>query len=269
MARALRAFLGSAGCILSVAQQVSIPEWDEVTTQDENVSAVEKMNVLEASSWAVPGRVARCPVHLPPTINIVDNTVQMDTTFNESTMYSIVEGTLPSAAVNHGLSGYDGLEIAFSNTKVRHFKVRLNDTRQDARFIAAVRVLSDGPHNLWLKWSDFHGEELVMQGIRPCAETATCFTITPSSISHIAILLPIEDAEAPAKFTVERMTLDVLARGGANDTNSATIRPSSDAEEIRFETTTIAGSNQMMVSSAFGGKLALGAILTTLGLAVW
>ena len=28
------------------------------------------------------------------------------------------------------------------------------------------------------------------------------------------------------------MTLDVLARGGANDTNSATIRPSSDAEVV-------------------------------------
>ncbi|OLP73017.1 hypothetical protein AK812_SmicGene47922 [Symbiodinium microadriaticum] len=70
MARALRGLLGSAGFILAIAQQLSIPEWDEVTTQDENVSAVEKMNVLEASSWAVPERVARCPVHLPPTINI-------------------------------------------------------------------------------------------------------------------------------------------------------------------------------------------------------
>ncbi|OLP80215.1 hypothetical protein AK812_SmicGene39403 [Symbiodinium microadriaticum] len=86
---------------LNIGDVVRLLMDPQVGTGQENVSAVEKMNVLEASSWAVP----------------VDNTVQMDTTFNESTMYSIVEGTLPSAAVDHGLSGYDGLEIAFSNTK--------------------------------------------------------------------------------------------------------------------------------------------------------
>lgn len=46
-------------------------------------------------------------------------------------------------------------------------------------------------HARWLKWSDFHGEQIMMRGIRPCAESAECRNVQPSSIDQIAILLPI------------------------------------------------------------------------------
>ncbi|CAJ1407017.1 unnamed protein product, partial [Effrenium voratum] len=248
--------LALCGCMLAHAQ-LDIPDWDEVTAQDENVSAVEKLDVLDASSWAIPDRVVRCPVHEPAALNVAAGHVEMDTVFNESMMYSLVEGMLPAAAAGADLEKYDGLEMHFFNTKVSHFKVRLNDARQDVRFIAAVKVDNDGEHNLWLKWSDFHGEELMMGGIKPCSETSECRTIRPGSISSIAVLLPISNVESPANFRVTALTLDVLTSGGGNATNSTQLRPASDAELISFETTT--GPSGMgpssMVSFALGSSL--------------
>ena len=165
-----------AVCCMLAHAQLDIPEWDEVTSQDENVSADEKLDVLNASSWAIPDRVVRCPVHEPAALNVAAGHVEMDTVFNESMMYSLVEGMLPTAAASADLARYDGLEMHFFNTKVSHFKIRLND-RQDVRFIAAVKVDNDGEHNLWLKWSDFHGEEIMMRGIRPCSESSDCRSI--------------------------------------------------------------------------------------------
>ena len=144
---------------------------------------------------------------------------------------------MPQAAISAGLAKYDGLEMAFSSSKVQHFKVRLADDRADARFIAAVKVNGDGEHNLWLKWSDFHGEELMMRGIKPCSDTAPCRNINHGNINSVAILIPMRQDQAyeESTFTVKKVTLDLLARGGQDSTQSTEVRPSSEAEEIRFE----------------------------------
>ena len=60
-------------------------------------------------------------------------------------MYSLVEGNLPA---NSNLQGYDGIEMAFANMKVNHFKVRLSDSRDDTRYIAAVKTNNEGEHNV-------------------------------------------------------------------------------------------------------------------------
>ncbi|CAK9068392.1 unnamed protein product [Durusdinium trenchii] len=257
MARALLAMLSGGivvvgGTTTTTTQSLGLPQWDEITAQDENVSAVEKLDVLDASTWTVPARVGFCPVHQPAQIAVTDGNVEIDTTLNQSVIYSIVEGQLPQAALSSDLSKYDGLEMAFSNSKVSHFKVRLSDSRQEVRFIAAVKVNNDGPHNLWLKWSDFHGEELMMRGLRPCEETSACRNIMPATLSSIAVLLPISSEEAPAKFTIQRLTLDILQRGGQNATDSTDLRPSSEAQEIWFETT---NANSMI---SFAQNLNLG-----------
>ncbi|OLP80214.1 hypothetical protein AK812_SmicGene39402 [Symbiodinium microadriaticum] len=143
-----------------------------------------------------------------------------------------------------------------------------------------------------------------MRGIRPCADTASCFTITPSSISHIAILLPIEDAEIfpvgilgrddrleglearedsfeTSVVGPEKEVRLVLEGTDEQEARRGIIATVIDLVEVAVEVADIAqqqqqrqqqwrlrmchGSNQMMVSFAFGGKLALGAVLATLG----
>mmetsp|Transcript_74058 Transcript_74058/g.90905 ORF Transcript_74058/g.90905 Transcript_74058/m.90905 type:complete len:274 (+) Transcript_74058:43-864(+) len=217
---------------------LGIPQYDEVTSQDEEVKASERLSILNASTWAVPGRVVRCPVHQAAMASINSaGAVEMDTAFNITKMYSILEGQIPQAAISSGLYKYDGLEMHFSSSKLQHFKVRLSDDRADARFIAAVKANGDGEHNLWLKWSDFHGEELMMGGIRPCTENAPCRNINHGSITSVAILIPMiqDQAYVESKFTIQSVTLDVLASGGQNSTESTQVKPASEAEEIRFE----------------------------------
>ena len=251
-------FVPSFGQSSTSSPQVSLPEWDEVTAQDQQVDASEKLSIFNASTWAVPARVARCPVHQTASVSVVRGSVEMDTAFNMTKMFSILEGTLPQAALTSGLAKYDGLEMAFSNSKLQHFKVRLSDDRTDVRFIAAVKVNNDGDHNLWLKWSDFHGEELMMGGIRPCAEDAQCRSINHQSISSVAILIPMvqDGAYDASKLTIQTMTLDVLATGGQNSTESTEVKPSSEAEEIRFE-----NPDMLAMGSAHNYGLWFGAVI--------
>lgn len=209
--------------------------------------------------------MARCPVHQTALASVNSaGGVEMDTAFNMSKVFSILEGQVPQAAIDSGLAKYDGLEMTFSNSQIQHFKVRLSDDRTDARFIAAVKVNGDGEHNLWLKWSDFHGEELMMGGIRPCTENSPCRSVNHGAIKSVAILIPMiqDEAYADSKFTIHRVTLDVLATGGQNSTQSTEVRPASEAEEIRFEE-----SDVMMTGSAENHGI-LAAVLA-LGLATF
>lgn len=228
--------LALVGIIWAIAHgQNMAPSYDEVDSQDQQVNAAERLSVFEASSWAVPARVARCPVHQTASASVNgEGGLEMDTDFVASKMYSILEGPVPQAAINSGLAKYDGIEMAFANSKLQHFKVRLSDDHADVRFIAAVKANSDGEHILWLKWSDFHGEELMQGGIKPCTEEAPCRNISHGSITSIAILIPMEQDEAyvASKFTIHNLTLDVLASGSG--TGSTEVRPPSEAEEINF-----------------------------------
>lgn len=60
-------------------------------------------------------------------------------------MFSLLEGNLLSTT---NLQAYDGIEMAFANVKVNHFKVRLSDSRDDTRYIAAVKTNNEGEHNV-------------------------------------------------------------------------------------------------------------------------
>merc|ERR1712176_1254128 len=103
----------------------------------------------------------------------------------------------------------------FSTKGLTKFKIRLHDGRNTVRFIAIIRLNSDGMHNLWLKWNDFHGEEMHRDrtGITPCEDDDPCRNVNAGNISLMALIVPIQRKSAwSGTFTLHSVAAGVLAR---------------------------------------------------------
>jgi len=226
---------------------VEIPEYDSVTSQDTDIDATERLDLLSAT-WGEPPRVSRCPVQQTADITSEDGKIQIDIPYVADKQFSLIETPLSVG----DLSKYEGIEMQFATRGLTDFKVRLQDDKPYTRFIAAVTVSRDGEHTLWLTWADFHGEEMGRASIKPCTEEEPCGVVAAENISALALLVPIpEDNETwSASFTLHALTADILTSAtpseegtgepseegtGEASQPSTQVRPSSEAEVINFQ----------------------------------
>eukprot|EP00441_Pelagodinium_beii_P043368 CAMPEP_0197651520 /NCGR_PEP_ID=MMETSP1338-20131121/32938_1 /TAXON_ID=43686 ORGANISM="Pelagodinium beii, Strain RCC1491" /NCGR_SAMPLE_ID=MMETSP1338 /ASSEMBLY_ACC=CAM_ASM_000754 /LENGTH=287 /DNA_ID=CAMNT_0043226181 /DNA_START=55 /DNA_END=918 /DNA_ORIENTATION=+ len=228
----------SANATNGTIPEVVLPDWEVVTSQDEDVDAAERLDVLN-ETWTTPFRVLNCPVQQTSNVTAAEGGgIQISTPYGTGKLYTLVESSLSGS----DLAKYDGIEMHFTTSGLTQFKIRIQDDAAGmmTRFIAAIGVDGDGLHTLWLKWSDFHGEKMERAGIDPCTLEDSCGGVAPEAISALGLLLPIPDNETwSGSFTLHSLTADILARattsmGQTGSPNSARVKPSSDAEAVNF-----------------------------------
>lgn len=145
-----------------------------------------------AQEWSTPSRVTKCPVHseIQPVANLPSG-VSFVVKVNSGKRFSVVEKYLPAG----GLQGYEGLQLNFTTSGLGSWKLRVYDST--CRFAYYINK-PDGAHSLTLPWSSFGKESR-----RRRKTVANGYSIQPSSISHLAVVLPIGTQQA--QLTLEGM----------------------------------------------------------------
>jgi hypothetical protein len=132
-----------------------------------------------AQAWSAPDRATRCPVHskVQPVAADDGKGVSFVVEATSFKRFSVVDKYLPAG----GLAGYQGLQLNFTTNGLGTWRFRVYDST--CRFAYYITKPA-GAHSLTLPWSSFRPEQRRRKTI------TSGYTIQPSSISHLAVVLP-------------------------------------------------------------------------------